>query len=128
MILCANTISNERKIFLENVGIECKEIPFSEFVNIADRYQYTFLDTKKHKSEDLDLFSDLTHFPIAPVMRSLRASFNLLSKLWNSKEDGDVYFASRHKFRDENGWNARFLPLLEEDGVQITFSEMDKSL
>ena len=91
MILCANTIPNERKTFLENVGIECKEIPFSEFVNIADRYQYTFLDTKKYESEDLDLFSDLTHFPIAPVMRSLRAYFNLLSKLWNSKYNRNVH-------------------------------------
>ena len=55
LILCANTIPNERKTFFENVGIDCKEIPFSEFVNIADRYRYTFLDTKKHESEDLDL-------------------------------------------------------------------------
>ena len=55
LILCANTIPNERKIFLENVGIECKEIPVSQLVNIADKYQYTFLDTKKHESEDLDL-------------------------------------------------------------------------
>ena len=52
----------------------------------------------------------------------------LLTELWSSKEDWDVYFASQQKLRDENGWNARFLPLLEEDGVQITFAEMDKSL
>lgn len=55
LILCANTIPNERKTFLENVGIECKEIPVSQLVNIADKYQYTFLDAKKHESEDLDL-------------------------------------------------------------------------
>ena len=52
----------------------------------------------------------------------------LLTELWSSKEDWDVYFASRHKFRDESGRNTRFLPLLAEDGLQITFSEMDKSL
>ena len=52
----------------------------------------------------------------------------LLTELWSSKEDWDVYFASQQKLRDENGLNARFLPLLEEDGVQITLSEMDKSL
>ena len=55
LILCATTIHNERKIFLENVGIECKEVPVSQLVNIADKYKYTFLDTKKHESEDLDL-------------------------------------------------------------------------
>ena len=52
----------------------------------------------------------------------------LLTELLSSKEDWDLYFESQQKLRDENGWNARFLPLLEEDGVQITFSEMDKSL
>ena len=52
----------------------------------------------------------------------------LLTELWSSKEDWDVYFASQQKLRDENGWNARFLHLLEEDGVQITFSEIYKFL
>ena len=52
----------------------------------------------------------------------------LLTELWSSKEEWDVYFAMAKTVRDENGWNARFLPLLEEDGVQITFSEIDKSL
>ena len=52
----------------------------------------------------------------------------LLTELWSSKEDWDVYFASQQKLRDENGWNARFLPLLEEDGLHIRFSKMNKSL
>ncbi len=52
----------------------------------------------------------------------------LLTELLSSVADWDVHFASQQKLRDENGWNARFLPLLEEDGVQVTFSEMDKSL
>ena len=52
----------------------------------------------------------------------------LLTELWSSKEEWDVYFAMAKTVRDENGWNARFLPLLEEDGVHITFSEIDKSL
>ena len=56
------------------------------------------------------------------------SSSYLLTELWSSKEEWDVYFAMAKTVRDENGWNARFLPLLEEDGVQITFSEMDKSL
>ena len=52
----------------------------------------------------------------------------LLTELWSSKEEWDVYFAMAKTVRDGNGWNTRFLPLLEEDGVRITFSEMDKSL
>ena len=52
----------------------------------------------------------------------------MLTELWSSKEEWDVYFAMAKTVRDENGWNARFLPLLEEDGVHITFSEMDRSV
>ena len=38
-------------------------------------------------------------------------NYILLTELWSSKEDWDVYFASQQKFRDENGLNARFLPI-----------------
>ena len=52
----------------------------------------------------------------------------LLTELWSSKEDWDVYFASQQKLRDENGWMERLLPLVEEDWLQVTFYEMNKAL
>ena len=44
LILCANTIPHERKHFLENVGIECKELGLSLIQQVATKYNYKFLD------------------------------------------------------------------------------------
>ena len=51
----------------------------------------------------------------------------LLTELWSSKEDWDVYFEMQQEVRDNNGFNKQLLPLLEEDGIKITFSEVNKS-
>ena len=51
----------------------------------------------------------------------------LLTELWSSKEDWDAYFEMQQEVRDNNGFNQRLLPLLEEDGIKITFSEVNKS-
>ena len=44
LILCANVIPPERKMFLENVGIECKELGVGLITRIAGKYNYNFLD------------------------------------------------------------------------------------
>jgi len=44
LILCANTIPLERRRFLENVGIECKELGISLIQEVAKKYNYKFLD------------------------------------------------------------------------------------
>lgn len=50
LIVCANTIPHERKLFLEKVGIECKELGISLIQKIADRYNYEFIDNNKQKT------------------------------------------------------------------------------
>lgn len=49
LILCANIIPSERKVFLENVGIECKELGLSLISNIAKKCNYKFLDESGQK-------------------------------------------------------------------------------
>lgn len=49
LIVCANTIPPERKLFLEKVGIECKELGLSLIQKIASKYNYTFLDDVKQQ-------------------------------------------------------------------------------
>lgn len=49
LILCANTIPHERKLFLENVGIECKELGLSLIQQVANKYNYKFLDDLKQQ-------------------------------------------------------------------------------
>ena len=51
----------------------------------------------------------------------------LLTELWRSKEDWDAYFEMQKEVRDKNGFNERFLPLIEENGITITFSEVNRS-
>jgi len=47
LILCANIIPHERRIFLENAGIECKELPLSLVKEIAAKNNYRFSDEYK---------------------------------------------------------------------------------
>lgn len=47
LILCANVIPHERKIFLENVGIECRELGPSLIQTVANKHNYLFLDRQK---------------------------------------------------------------------------------
>jgi len=49
LIVCANTIPPERKLFLENAGIECKELGLSLIQKVAVKYNYTFLDAVKQQ-------------------------------------------------------------------------------
>lgn len=63
LILCANTIPHERKHFLENVGIECKELGLSLIQQVATKYNYKFLDDLKENANKLP-------FGISPKINS----------------------------------------------------------
>lgn len=49
LILCANVIPAERRMFLENYGIECKELGLGLITSIARKYNYRFLDEDKNE-------------------------------------------------------------------------------
>ena len=51
----------------------------------------------------------------------------LLTELWSSKEDWDAYFEMQQEVRDNNGFNKQILELIEENGIEIKFSEVNKS-
>ena len=51
----------------------------------------------------------------------------LLTELWNSKENWDAYFEMQQEVRDNNGFNRQLLELIEENGIEIKFSEVNKS-
>jgi len=56
LIICANTIPNERKLFLENVGIECKELGLSLIQQVANKYNYKFIDDLKQQDNKAQPF------------------------------------------------------------------------
>ena len=51
LVLCANVIPNERRMFLENVGIDCKELSVSLMTDIAKKNNYIFLDDEDDRKE-----------------------------------------------------------------------------
>jgi hypothetical protein len=46
MVLCANVIPKERRLFLEHIGIECKELGIAFISEIAKKRNYTFIDDR----------------------------------------------------------------------------------
>ena len=54
LIVCANVIPHERKLFLENVGIECKELGLSLIQQVANKYNYQFLDDLNRQKKETD--------------------------------------------------------------------------
>ena len=136
LILCANTIPNERKTFLENVGIECKEIPVSQLVNIADKYQYTFLDTKKHESEDLDLSmiqstdSDSTSDEITTwIFQANPKEYDILNALSDEKLENKIHwYVGQHKNRIKKGHVALIWMSGKESGIYAVAQIMSDPL
>lgn len=59
MILCANVIPKERKVFLEHIGIECKEVGISFITELASKYDYTFLDDKSSFANEHKKYIDI---------------------------------------------------------------------
>jgi len=51
LILCANIIPPERKRFLEAIGIECKELGINQINKIAQKYNYTFINSETKKKQ-----------------------------------------------------------------------------
>jgi len=50
LILCANVIPQERRTFLETIGIECKELGINFINQVAEKVGYRFINSQKiHK-------------------------------------------------------------------------------
>lgn len=64
LILCANVIPSERKLFLENAGIECKEVSIGFITDLAKRVGYTFSDSGINGSGD----SNTTNLAVPPAI------------------------------------------------------------
>jgi hypothetical protein len=125
LILCANTIPYERKSFLENVGIECKEIPVSQIVNIAERYKYTFLDSKKYDSENINLTqiqpasSDSINEEITTwIFQANPKEYDILNALSDERLENNIHwYVGQHKKLIKKGHIALIWMSGKESGV-----------
>lgn len=50
LVLIANVIPSERRIFLERMGIDCVELSLTKLIEVADKHNY-IIQSDKHKSE-----------------------------------------------------------------------------
>jgi len=106
LILCANTIPQERKLFLENYGIECKEINIRKLLNVAEKYGYAFSDDQKSfKKESLQPKKPNTNDDINVwIFQANPKKYDILNAL-NDEDIGDtVHWAvNQHKNKIKKG-------------------------
>ena len=55
LVLCANIIPKERRLFLESIGIECKELGIAYITKLAEKFNYVFSDDPQLHKTDLTL-------------------------------------------------------------------------
>lgn len=105
MILCANIIPKERRLFLENIGIECKELGISFISEIAKKYDYTFLDdrpTKEHYNSlnniDIDQISELESEISVWIFQANPNRYDILNALSDDKIGNKIHWlVNQHK-------------------------------
>lgn len=106
LVLCANIIPSERKMFLENAGIECKELGLSLISNIAKKYNYKFLD--EIKKEGMKGFTQ----ELSKIMGE-ENSLKQNNKIW-------IFQANPNRY---DIFNALLDPVLKEQGWMVTKHE-----
>lgn len=103
LILCANIIPPERKRYLEAIGIECKELGINYINKVAQKHNYTFINSqKKEINEDL-----IEKLPVSNDIWIFQANprrYNIISAL----SDNDIginmhWLVNQHKKKIKKG-------------------------
>jgi hypothetical protein len=113
LILCANVIPTERRTFLENSGIECKELGVGLITNIAIKYGYTFLDEGKNEQTKNIAINEFNKHENSPFMsetngnvwifQANRDRFDILNALSDTSYDKDTWLINQHKNEIKKG-------------------------
>jgi hypothetical protein len=109
LILCANVIPPERKIFLENVGIECKELGVGLIAKIAKKYSYKFLDEPEERQlldepEERQFVDEETKR--VWIFQANPKRYDILNALADSSVDKETWLVNQHKHDIRNGHTA----------------------
>jgi len=105
LILCANVIPYERKIFLENVGIECKELGFALITNVAKKYGYRFLDAKEEVAinEQKSFYWKRKKDQKVWIFQANPARYDILNALSDLNYIEEVWMINQHKDEIKKG-------------------------
>ena len=116
LILCANVIPTERRTFLENYGIDCKELGVGLITNIAKKYNYSFLDELKAehtvKEENVVPKERRVYEPIVFkeengnkvwIFQANPDRFDILNALSDISYDKDTWLVNQYKSQIKKG-------------------------
>lgn len=90
LILCANVIPKERKLFLENIGIECKELGISFVTQLAKKYSYTFTDERT--SEETPKKEIILHDSSVWIFQGNPNRYDILNALTDADIGNEIHW------------------------------------
>jgi len=124
LILCANTIPHERKIFLENAGIECKELGLSALLNIAKRHNYAFIDGVRQdnkisavKQETITADASIPNGGRAWIFQANPNRYDILNALSDPELKKQCWQINQHKSEIKKGDIALIWMSGKESGI-----------
>jgi hypothetical protein len=108
LILCANIIPTERRTFLENSGIECKELGNAKIVEVAKKYGYAFIDERKSMPLALPDIAVTKSSEIIDKQVWIFQANPKLYDIWNALQDQEAindfhWTVNQHKTDIKNG-------------------------
>jgi hypothetical protein len=89
LILCANIIPRERKTFLENIGIECKELGVVQITELAKKHEYQFIDDQS--SFSTSSVHDISRFSEFLFKENQKDNTNELNDVWIFQANPNKY-------------------------------------
>lgn len=97
LILCANVIPQERRTFLETVGIECKELGINLINQVAEKVGYSFIGAQKIHKEIIHT-NPLTSGANVWIFQANPERYDILNAL-SDEEIGDEmhWLVNQHK-------------------------------
>jgi len=129
LILCANIIPNERKYFLETIGISCKEISEERIRTILEKYRIetkiesnteitstkdleVATDTEKHNTKTMnDLYNHIEIMNGREIINAIINGFQQNRKYYGEIENKTVLhsYAIRRKEDNESKYDYAFI-------------------
>lgn len=98
LILCANVIPPERRMFLENVGIECKELGYSLIARVANKYGYKFLDGERKKDiEEIKKMPSSKSGQRIWIFQANPSRYDILNALSDPNYVEEVWMVNQHR-------------------------------
>ncbi len=128
LILCANIIPKERKTFLETIGIDCRELGITLITDLANKYDYTFIDDRSIYENTEKEIKTKTHVEINDLNKDDEPSvwifqgnperYDILNALSDKEIGNSIHWTvNQHKQKIKKGHIALIWMSGKESGI-----------